>query len=351
MPSSSSNAARQKVIDSLLALPDQLSQTWEEGKFLNLKKLSGTKYKNIICCGMGGSNLAMELVRDAFGGQLKVPVILVRNYHLPAFAAKDSLIIISSYSGTTEETISCLREARAKKLKIFCLSTGGEIIAQAKKHQLPYYLLDAKHNPSGQPRYGVGSQIGILVALLSRLKFIRINDREISSLIETLKQLNFSYWSKKNEATPATGLAEELAGKSLIIVGAQHLKANAHILANQINESAKNLAHPYFLPELNHHLLDGLELPRSVSKATKFLFLNSSAYEPGIAKRAAVTQKILSRQKIAFANYFAAADNSLAEALQTLLFGSWVSYYLSEINGADPTAIPWVKFLKTELKK
>jgi len=341
----------QKVIDSLLALPDQLSQAWQEGQFINTKKLSGAKFKNIICCGMGGSNLAMELVRSVYGNQLKVPVILVRNYHLPAFAGKDSLIIISSYSGTTEETISCLQEARAKKLKIFCLSTGGEIISQAKRYKLPHYLLDAKSNPSGQPRYGVGSQIGILIALLNKLKIILVTDREISSLTENLKNLNFSYWSKKGEANPATDLATQLAHKSIIIVSAQFLSANSHILANQINESAKQLAHPYILPELNHHLLDGLSLPRSVSKTTKFLFLNSSSYENNINKRVAITQKILSRQKIPFANYFASSSNRLAAALETLIFGSWVSYYLSELNGVDPAEVPWVNFLKTELKK
>ena len=341
----------QKVIESLLALPDQLSSAWQEGQFLNVKKLSGTKFKNIVCCGMGGSNLAMELVRSVYGHQLKVPVVLVRNYHLPTFAGKDSLIIISSYSGTTEETISCLREARSKKLKIFCLSTGGEIISQAKRYKLPYYLLDLKSNPSGQPRYGINSQIGILIALLSKLKIISATPREIEALSANLKNLNFSYWSKNGEANPATDLAAQLANKSIIIVSAQFLAANGHILANQINESAKQLAHPYLLPELNHHLLDGLAFPRSVSKATKFVFLNSSNYENNIHKRTAITQKILSRQKISFVNHFSPASSRLAAALEILLFGSWVSYYLSEINGVDPTDVPWVKFLKAELKK
>jgi glucose/mannose-6-phosphate isomerase len=341
----------QKVIESLLALPDHLSQAWQEGQLLNVKKLSGAKFKNIICCGMGGSNLAMELVRSVYGNQLKIPVILVRNYHLPAFAGQDSLIIISSYSGTTEETISCLQEARAKKLKIFCLSTGGEIVSQAKRYKLPYYLLDAKSNPSGQPRYGIGLQIGILIALLNKLKIIKVATREIDALSANLKNLNFSYWRKNGEANPATNLAAQLANKSIIIVAAQFLSANAHILANQINESAKNLAHPYLLPELNHHLLEGLALPRTVSKATKFLFLNSSSYENNINKRVAVTQKVLARQKIAFVNHFTSATSRLTAALEILLFGSWVSYYLSELNGADPTAIPWVNFFKAELKK
>jgi len=336
------------VAQSLSFLPRQLEQAWQELKNYRLPP-SYLKVKNIAVCGMGGSNLSSEIVRSVYGGAMKVPLNLVRGYNLPGFVSRDTLVIISSYSGNTEEAVSCLKQAVSRKAKIFCLASGGEVISLAKKFKLPFYHFDLKFNPSNQPRYGLGSQLGAMLAIFSKLKIIKLTDRELSEAIVYLDKLNNSF--KNFQDNLAKELANKLYDHSLIIVAAEFLAANAHILANQINESAKNLAHPHLIPELNHHLMEGLALPKSVSRQTMFLFLNSSSYTPLVYKRFAVTQKVLVKQKIKFANHFVISDNKLLAALETLVVGSWLSWHLCNLNHQDPTALPYVNYFKQELKK
>jgi len=336
------------VAQSLAFLPRQIEQAWQELKSYRLPP-NYQKITNLVVCGMGGSNLASEVIRSVFGAEMKLPLTLIRGYNLPGFVSRDTLVIISSYSGNTEETVSCLKQALDRKAKIFCLAGGGEVIALAKKARLPYYRFDSKFNPSGQPRYGLGSQLGALLAIFGKLKIIKVNDRLMSELLTYLDKLNQSFKNYQNN--PAQELAERLYGRSIIVVAAEFLSANAHILANQINESAKNLAHPYLIPELNHHLIEGLILPGNVSRQTAVLFLISGVYSPRIYQQFVATEKVLGRQKIKSVNYFAISENKLFVALETLLVGSWLSWQLGNLNNQDPTSLPYVNYFKQELKK
>ena len=168
-----------KVALSIGYLPRQLGQAWAEVLKIKLP-LAYAQCQQIVFCGMGGSNLASELVRSIYGAEIKKPFILVRNYNLPAFVNKNTLVIISSYSGNTEESVNCLKQAKDKKAKIFCLASGGKIMALARKNKLPFYKTNTKYNPSGQPRYGLGSQLGAALALFSNLKIIKIRVKKIS---------------------------------------------------------------------------------------------------------------------------------------------------------------------------
>jgi len=342
---------KNNVAESIANLPKQLIASWDAAKKIKLPPAYG-KAGNIIFCGMGGSNLASELIKTVFGAQIKVPMVLVRSYNLPAFADKNSLVIIDSYSGNTEETISCLNQALKIKARIICISSGGKIEAMAKKNKLAHIKLNASLNPSGQPRYDVGSQLGTALHIFSQLKFITLKEQELVLTSQNLITLGAGLApGTKAKDNIAKKLAAELVGKSLYIAASEHLSANAHILANQINESAKQLASPCKIPELNHHFLEALVNPKRVIRNTAFVFLFSSDYSPLIAKRFGVTKKILDENSIKNSIIRSPANRTLDQSLEILAIGSWVSFYLAMINGVNPAEIPWVNYFKSELEK
>lgn len=339
-----------KVVDSISKLPEQIRRGWQEAKTVKLPR-HYRKSRNIVFCGMGGSNLASELVRSVYQQEIGLPFILVRGYNLPGFVSRGSLVVICSYSGNTEETISCFKQALAQKAKIFCLATGGEIAVLAQKRRLPFYQINKKLNPSRQPRYAVGPQLGAVLSIFSRLKIIRIGEAEIDKAIEYLGALNKLFGPESSQTSNAVKkLAVQLQGSLPVIVAAEFLSANSHILNNQINESAKNLAQTYLIPELNHYLMDGLALPESVISQLKFLFLSSHLYSPAINQRFLVTQRALKKKKIKFVDYAVQGKSKLLAGLEVLLSGSWLSFYLAVLNEQEPTATPWVDYFKKELK-
>ncbi len=342
---------KSKVAETISFLPDQINQTWDDVLGLKLPNNFNT-FENIVICGMGGSNLATELIRSVFGADINLPIILVRNYHLPKFVNNKTLVIVISYSGNTEETINSLNEAIHNKAKIFVLASGGKLMTIAKKNNIPNYQISKKFNPSDQPRYAVGLQLGAILALFSNLKLIKLSDKELKQSTEYLTILNQSFTTLIEENNNfAKKLAIELQGQLPILVAADFLVANIHILANQINESAKNITQYYSIPELNHHLLEGLKLPTTITSKIKFLFFNSNLYSDIIEKRFYVTEKVLKNQKIKFIDYSITSDSKLLTSLEVLLLGSWISYYLTILNKQNPVAIPYVDYFKKELAK
>lgn len=338
------------VHDSLAYLPEQILTSWQGVAKLKLTGLASKKLENIIVCGLGGSNLAPELISAVFSDQLAVPLVLVRDYNLPKFASQKSLVVLASYSGNTEEVLSAFTAARQAKATIFCLSAGGQLASRAKKNRLTSYQFSVATNPSGQPRYGLGLQLGALLSLFQKLKLIKLSNQQFLDLISSLSGLSQSLLpiSRNNAAKKA---AQRLAGRNIFVVASGILGANAKIIANQINESAKNLATPYLIPEINHHLMEGLSLPSKSRRELMVLFLVSGSYSDLIQKRFKVTAQVLNRQRVNFEFYQINSGSHLGDALATLCFGSWLSFYLAVLNGVNPAIVPFVDYFKKEMAK
>ncbi len=340
---------RQAVKASIANLGSQMMQSWK----INIPARVPDRYRttsNAVFCGMGGSNLASEMALHVFKDKISKPVILVRDYDLPVWANKNTLVILSSYSGSTEEVLSCFQQALKKNCQIVVIASGGELVKKAEKEKIPVFIVDKSLNPSGQPRYAVGAQMGTVLAIFKKTGLININQEEIEQAAEYLGILN-ELFAEKTAENPAFEIAKRIKGKTPLIISADFLSSNGHILANQLNESAKNLAYSFLIPELNHHLLEGLEFPKASSKNLIGLMLNASSLPERIRKRYSVTGKVLAKKNIDYIEYWIEGDNLFLAALETLSFGSWLSYYLSEMNGVDPTLIPWVDYFKKELKK
>jgi len=326
------------ILGSIRDLPEQCQQAWTEVKKIKLPT-AYKKIENIIVCGMGGSNIGTDFLRNVFYREIRYPVLIVNDYQLPGYVSSKSLVIVSSYSGNTEESLSCLKEALKRKSKIIVITAGGKLAKVAQNKKILAYIFAPIHNPSNQPRMGLGYSIMAQLGLLKKLNLVKVQEVEIKKAIVDL--------SKTKVEEKAKILAQKIYQKMPIVVGAEFLSGNVHILANQINENAKTFAEYFLLPELNHHLMEGLKFPSK--KNLIFLFLESKNYSKVIKKRIAITKRVLNKAKVTFLSYNTSSKGKLSEGLEALSAGSYISFYLSLLNNIDPSEIPTVDYFKKEL--
>jgi len=339
------------VYGSIQALPRQVLQAWKEIKEIQIPDLY-REVDNIVLSGMGGSALGGRVLHSLFLANLRIPFEVVTDYRLPGYVNHKSLVIISSYSGNTAETISSFNEALNKKGQIFVITTGGKLAEYAKEKNTPIYIYEPRENPSGQPRMALGYSITALLALFSKLGLIQTNDNDINSCITSMNRLAVLFDARYPESNNlAKMLSKKIKGKIPVIVASSHLLGIAHAFKNQVNENSKSFSLLFDIPELNHHLLEGLKNPALAKELYKFVFLESDIYDPDIFKRYKITQDVILKNEVGFEKYHLETITKLEQVFEILLLGSFVSFYLAMLYGIDPTPIPWVDYFKKELEK
>lgn len=328
------------VLESIKLLPEQYYQAWKETNEIKFSK-DYRRTENIVIAGMGGSAYSYYVLRSLFSKRLGIPFVLANDYHLPGFVNKSTLVIASSYSGNTEETISCAQEAIKRGARLTAITSGGQLGQLMKKNRLPYFLFEPKYNPSGQPRMGQGYIIGGAIFLLSQLGKLALFKKDFTQQLKTLK----TYQPKIREE--AKKLVNKLKNKIIVFVAAEHLGGNAHILRNQTNETSKNFAAYSLIPELNHHLMEGLENPQN--KNLVFLFLDSKIYFKRIKKRIELTKEVIEKNKIRVVQYLAQSGKPFLEMVEVLILGGYLTYFLAKEYKVNPQKIPWVDYFKKKL--
>lgn len=294
---------------------------------------------------MGGSCFGYYILKTVFSDQLKIPLVLANSYTLPGFVTTDTLVLAQSYSGNTEETISCLKEAQNRNALLTAVTSGGEIADILSSNQISFYLFQPQFNPSGQPRLAAGYTLFSLLGILVNLGLISIKNEEITNA------LNFLEEQKENQQQEANNLAKSLKDKQPLIIASQHLSGNAHILRNQFNETAKNFADYSLIPELNHHLLEGLAHPLANQKTLVILALTSSFYSERIKKRLELTLDVVAKNNIETKTINVVGDTKFKQVLWLLSYGGYLTYYLAKEYGVNPLAVPWVDYFKKKLKE
>lgn len=343
------NLDKQHVLSSIENVVNQFGQAARD--FLKIKiprDFSGAT--DILILGMGGSGLGGHIIQSLFFDKLTVPLRVLNSYTLPKAANKNTLCIIISYSGSTEETLASYEEAKKKKAKIFIITSGGKLAKLAQKDKVPHYVFNPVFNPSGQPRMGLGYLLAAQILFFSKAKFINFTAKEQKLAINSLGKINGSFGqSRKTADNIAKKIALILNQKTPILIGSEFLIGSLHVFANQLNETAKTFATYFSLPELNHHLMEGLVFPRENKKNLFFLMINSPLYFTKIRVRYKITEEVLRRNKIKFLEYKTYSKDKLSQALEILMLGSYVSFYLAILNKIDPAKIPWVDYFKKRI--
>ncbi len=330
------------VYGSTGMLADQVEQVWYDAKSLGFPD-SYKDFDNIILCGMGGSAYSGYIIQSLFKNSLKIPLVSNNDYDLPAFATKKSLIILSSYSGSTEESLACARQALEKGLTITGITNGGKLADFFKENNIPFLQFDAKNNPSGQPRLGTGYMAIGTMALLTKLGILFLTDGDIQNTVSELRA------NQQNVQQKARELSQKFVGYFPLIMSCGFLNGNAHILRNQFNETSKSFAAFEDIPELNHHLMEGFKYPKELK--IKVLFLESPLYNEKHKKRIVLTEDVVSQNNIESEHFIPFGTTALSQAVSTLSFGGYITFYLGILYNEDPSLIPWVDYFKEKLAK
>lgn len=340
---------KQNVLGSVEALPDQCLHAWEEASRVVVPE-SYRQVKNVVMCGMGGSGLGARVIESVYAQKLKVPFVRLNDYDLPGFVDQDSLVICSTYSGTTEETLENAKQAIAKKAKWLAIGSGGTLIDMAKDAGVPYYQINPQYNPSDQPRMAIGYSVVGQLVMASKTNLFRLTQEEIERAISTMKVVQQACLVEVPESeNQAKQLAQRLKGKIIFYVAARHLIGAMHTVNNQLNENAKNISSDVTIPELNHHLMEGLKHPQANTDNLIMFFANSRLYPNRIQQRFAITQEVVRKNHIELYVHELKAKHPLDQAFELIQFGGFVNLYLSVLYGQNPAPIPWVDYFKKQL--
>ncbi len=331
-------------------MPRQFDIAWEGASQVKFP-VSYQRIERIVLVGMGGSHLAPYMIAQGSFKTRKVPFEIVHGYHVPGYVNAKTLVILSSFSGNTEEVLAAGKEALKKKAKIITISSGGKLAAFARRHKIPQYIFDPG-DIAAQPRLGIGFSFAGIAAMLKSLKLIKISKKDIrlmmSAMGDVIQSCLIDVPAKDN---PAKIVADELKGRAVLVVGSEHLAGNAHIIQNQINETAKQYCTFMELPELNHHFLEGLTYPKGFFGKFTVLMLRSDLYNKRVQKRFDLTAEIFEKQGGQVIDYMARGKTEFEEQAELLQFGSYLSYYLAMLNNVEPQFIPYVKAFKEKLGK
>ncbi len=327
-------------------LPDQLQSAWDLGQNMPLPEVP--TLTGVVISGMGGSAIGADLVAAAVVATCGVPVTVHRDYGLPAFArGKNTLMIASSHSGNTEETLDSFETARKQDCSIVAVTTGGELAKRAA--DLPVWTFEH----SGQPRAAVGFSFGLLLALFARLKLIPDPSKELTMAVSTMKEVQEKLRADVPASqNPAKREAGQLVGRWVTVFGAGLLAPVARRMKTQINEIAKSAANFEFLPEADHNALAGTQHPEEVmAPHTMNLFLRAPSDHPRNRKRIDLTSQAFMLDGLNTDFIDARGDVPLAHMWSTILFGDYMAYYLAMAYGVDPTPIQVLSDFKEAMKQ
>jgi len=300
----------------------------------------------VLIAGMGGSAAAGDIVRHLAATETKVPIWVHRDYGLPSFVGKDTLVIFSSYSGNTEETLSAFAASLSTPARKLVITTGGRLGYLAEQQGIPVLLMDYQSPPRAAFPHSFTSLLGILVRLgllpdrsSDWQKTLLILDRLSAELIETTPLVS----------NRAKQLATRMQGSLAVIYGAELLSGVARRWKTQLNENSKTWAFCELFPEINHNAAVGYELPSWAKEKVFVVLLCSPSLHPRNMLRYEATAELLTRAGINCEMVNPQGESSLAQVMSLVLLGDYLSFYLAILNRTDPTPIDSIDFVKSYL--
>lgn len=326
-------------------IPALCSQAWVQAQSLDLPQ----GYKNInkiVILGMGGSAIGGDLLSSLVVNECRVPISVHRGYAPPACVDNDTLVIASSYSGMTEETLSAFKPLLSTGAKKLVMTSGGQLGQMAKESNIPAFVFAYK----SPPRAALPLSLIALLGIVNKLGLVSNKSTDVDEacavLSEIAARINETIPERSN---PAKQMARKIFGNMVVIYGAEHLSEVAARWKIQVNENAKAWASNAAFPELNHNSATGYEVPREISQKTRVIMLRSDSLHPRVLLRYGITGNILDQSGVKHEVVDATGKSRLAQMMSLILTGDYVSYYLALLYGTDPYPIKAVEYLKAEL--
>jgi len=333
------------MLQHLHELPDQCQRAWQNALAFELPQ-SYRRVDRAIILGMGGSAIGGDLLRSLALLENRLPVWVHRSYGLPPLLNENTLLIASSYSGNTEETLSSFVESLQTPAKKLVLTGGGRLRALAEKEGIPVFPIDYQ----APPRAAFPHSFIPLLGIFQKLDLLEDKSADLSEAMQVLNNLS----SELTESMPlasnqAKQLAIRLSGKLAVIYGAGILSEVAQRWKAQLNENSKAWAFYEIFPELNHNAIVGYQFPSEMRERVLVVLLHSSLLHPRISDRYRLTAEILTEAGIEHELVEARGDSPLAQMMSMVLLGDYVSFYLALLNSVDPTPVAPIDYLKKRL--
>lgn len=326
-------------MDKLIALfPTQLREAIEIGMQAKLDPLDQPINK-VYVAGMGGSGVGADFVADFIRRSCTVPYIVRKAYDIPHYIDAKTLVIASSFSGNTEETIHALQAVQQTGARIVVVSSGGKLIEIAKEHGYNYFQLpDHYSSPRACLGYSIVQQLSILYRLgIIPEQFVK----DIRQAADLLDQ------EKEHIQQEAKEVAKRLYGKIPVLYTSNQMGAVGLRLKQQINENAKQLCLFHVVPEMNHNELVGWRQKGDWA----VLFMRSERDLKRNKIRMDINREIISEYADTIMEVYSKGTNLIEESLYLVHLGDWISYYLSVHNEVDSIEVDVIDFLKAELGK
>lgn len=319
--------------------PEQLKEALEIAQKITLKKHSAP-LRSVFISGMGGSGIGGGFVQDFVRSICKLPVVVSKGYEAPAWVNKHTLVICSSYSGNTEETLSTLEQLTGKGAKIVCIASGGKLLELAKKHGYDYVQLPGGwSSPRACLGYSVVAQLGVFRA--AKL----IPGKLLTNVAAAQKLITRDQSAIQKHARKIAGF---LFGKTPVIYIADHAEAVAVRWRQQINENAKMLGWHHVIPEMNHNELVGW---RDQRPDVAVVWLRNHDDLKRTSIRIDINKDIVEHYTQISIEVYSKGKTPIEKALWLVHLGDWMSLYLAELRKVDPVEIKVIDFLKGELAK
>jgi len=304
-----------------------------------LLKASQININNVVVCGLGGSGIGGKVISQLVADHCLVPVHVNNHYTIPAFVNDHTLVVISSYSGNTEETVSAMNEAIRKGAEIAVITSGGQVLEMAKEYDLNTIVIPGGQPPRSQFGYSIVQQIHLFhhYKLLSDELF-----EARTNLVHFLNE------NAKEIQSEAQTIAKEINGKHTIIYADDRWEGVAIRWRQQLNENAKLLCWHHVFPELNHNELVGWD---GGSDEFAVLILRTADDYERNSIRMDISKEWIENKKANVIEVRAKGSNPIERMIHLVNLGDWVSLLIAEANNTDPVSIEAIDHLKSELAK
>lgn len=323
----------------ILDLPKQIQESWQKARKIDFSN-DWDDMQNICLCGMGGSAVANNLVSNLPQAEKKIPMSVIRGYEIPGWVNENSLVILTSHSGATQETISAFKYAADAEAKIFIVAERGQLEKLGTQENAIVFDYDTK----AIPRASLGYQLGAVFGALEKLHIL---DYDLTYAIGLLEKMNHKL---KPEIETKENFAKQLAFTAFdrlpIIIGSGILKSIVWRWKTQINENANQFAFTEFLPEAMHNAVQGLDLPVRFQDDLIYFILQNTFDKPELINQFDKFKSILQDKNIHYEIINAEGNDVFSQKLSTLIIGDWISYYLALLNNVDPTPVGTITALK-----
>jgi len=335
------------MLERIKELPMQCRQAWQAA--MDFKLPAGfTGIDKVVVLGMGGSAIGGDLVRSLVQSESAVPVIIHRDYGLPAFVDANTLVIGSSYSGNTEETLSGFEPALKTKAKKLAMTTGGKLQEIAEANDIPVFRINYK----AQPRAALGFSFLPTLGVMQKLGLVKDKSKDVDETVKVLESLSARLDEKSPlSGNPAKQLARRLYGCLPVVYGAGIASEAAHRWKTQINENSKAWGFYEVFPELNHNATVGYPFPKEVAQKIRVVLLRSPLFNERVKLRYDVTCELLKRAGVAYEFVDGEGKSALSQMMSLVMMGDFASYYLAILYGVDPSPVEVISYLKDQLAK